>query len=95
MSVVALATRLSNTLEALNIEANYRVVAMASAVAFAIIKLGLGKRGGVDWYPMIHALIATTGSLLCLCIDGHAASIDPGMMQHIYARESLIIKRIV
>ena len=78
MSAIWLAERLSSTFGGLQIEANYRVLAMLSALLFAAIVLVLKKRGGIDWYPMVHAFVAASGSLICIWLDMNASSIDPG-----------------
>jgi len=79
MDIIAFTSGLSN----LDVETNYRFVSLISAAFFAFIKLVLGKRGGVDWYAVVHAFIATVGSTLCLVIDFYADSIDPGVLNTI------------
>jgi hypothetical protein len=87
MDVTAFTTGLASR----NVETNYRLVAALSASFFAIIKFVFGKRGGVDWYAVVHAFIATVGSTLCLFIDFYADSIDPGMPMRYLRRGVLLV----
>jgi TLC domain len=59
---------------------NLRQVAVASLVLLGTIRLLLQKRRGIDWYALIHAVISTVGSFVCLYLDYVASQrLGPGI----------------
>lgn len=52
---------------------NLRLVGVVSAAIFAAIRLTFGKKRGIDWYALTHAIISAYGSLACVYLDLFAA----------------------
>jgi hypothetical protein len=46
-------------------EVNLRYASFAWFLVFALIRLVLGKRGGIDWYAMIHGILTGVGGVAC------------------------------
>lgn len=55
---------------------DYRVISFAAFLLLAAIKVILGKRGDVDWYAFLHAIVIALGGLICLFMDANASEID-------------------
>jgi hypothetical protein len=58
---------------------NTRAIAIGSALLLLGVRLVLKKRGGVDWYALIHAIITGGGSILCVYLDFQATPVLTGL----------------
>jgi hypothetical protein len=56
---------------------DYRLVTAASAAVWLALKTAAGRRGRVDWYSLVHAVVAGAGGCMCIYLDAHAAALDP------------------
>ena len=48
---------------------SWRQVGLFSFLVLAVIKLVLGKRRGIDWYGLFHALVTGIGAAACIYLD--------------------------
>jgi hypothetical protein len=46
-------------------EVNLRWASFVWFLVFALIRLVLGKRGGIDWYALIHGALTGVGGVVC------------------------------
>jgi TLC domain len=61
---------ISNYLDRYNaMEWNLTYVAITTTVVLGIIRIVFQKYYGIDWYAFIHAILSSTGSLMCLYLN--------------------------
>lgn len=48
---------------------NLRVVAVVAFVVLLGIRRALGKKRGVEWYALVHAIISSSGAVICTYLD--------------------------
>jgi hypothetical protein len=52
---------------------NLRVVGLCTCLVLWVVRSGLKKKRGIDWYAFLHALVSGLGSMACVYLDLFAA----------------------
>ncbi len=51
----------------------YRDIAITTVGALFVVRSICHKKGGIDWYALLHALVSGLGSLACIYLDWESA----------------------
>lgn len=51
----------------------YRDIAIATVLVLLVVRSVCHKKGGIDWYALLHALVSGLGSLACIYLDFESA----------------------
>jgi TLC domain len=60
-------------------EWNLRYTAITSFLLLGLIRLSIGKKGGIDWYAFIHAVLSAAGAFVVLYLDFMASEALTGV----------------
>lgn len=53
----------------------YRDVAIVTVCVLWVVRFICHKKGGIDWYALVHALVSGFGSLACIYLDFESATL--------------------